>query len=103
MIKTSIIEYLGKVDGGILVLIGITYENKYYEGTFFYDPKNILLTVSEDLESIIGDITKHPEYIDILKELLKKVVPYEEMYDRIDEVNFSRWVEGEIEIERDIS
>jgi hypothetical protein len=45
----SIIEYLGKVDGGILVLIGIVYQNTYYESTFFYNEKDILLTVSEDL------------------------------------------------------
>jgi hypothetical protein len=95
----SIIEYLGKVDGGILVLIGIVYQNTYYESTFFYNETDILLTVSEDLEQITGDIKQHPQYPHILKDILKKVVPFTEIFDRIDDVNFGRWVEGYIEIE----
>jgi len=89
----SIIEYLGKVDGGVLVLLGIVYQNKYFEGTFFYTDRDILLTVSEELEELVGDITQHSEYPNILKDILKKIVPYGEMYDRIDPVNFARWVD----------
>lgn len=97
--EVSIIEYLGKVDGGILVLLGITYQSKYYESTFYYNEKDILLTISENLEEITGEIKQHSEYPNILKDILKKVVPFTEMYDRIDDVNFSRWVEGFIQVE----
>jgi len=34
-----------------------------------------------------------------LRDILRKIVPYNEMFDRIDSVDFSRWVEGYIEIE----
>ena len=94
----SIIEYLGKVEGGILVLMGIVYENEYYESTFFYNETDILLTVSEELEQIVGDIKKHPAYATILKDILSRVVPFAEMYDRIDPVNFGRWVESLVDI-----
>ena len=95
----SIIEYLGKVDGGILVLIGMVYQNTYHESTFFYNETDILLTISEELESITGDIKQHSEYPNILKDILKKVVPFTEMFDRIDDVNFGRWVEGYIPVQ----
>lgn len=95
----SIIEYLGKVDGGILVLLGIVYQTKYYEATFYYNEKDILLTIGEDLEEITGDIKEHPQYANILMDILKKIVPFSEMYDRIDDVNFSRWIEGVIPVQ----
>ena len=95
----SIIEYLGKVDGGILVLIGMVYQNTYHESTFFYNETDILLTISEELESITGDIKQHSEYPNILKDILKKVVPFTEMFDRIDDVNFGRLVEGYIPVQ----
>lgn len=95
----SVLEYLGKVDGGVLVLLSVIYSSKYYEATFFYDDKDIILTISDDLEEIVGDIQKHPEYFNCLRDILKKVVPFKEMIDRIDPVNFSRWVEGSFDLE----
>ena len=94
----SIIEYLGKVDGGILVLIGILHNEVYYEATFFYNESDILLTISEEMELVTGPINQHINYKDILSDILKRIVPYSDMHDKIDPVNFSRWVEGEIEI-----
>jgi hypothetical protein len=93
----SVLEYLGKVDDGVLVLLSVIHENKYYESTFFYDNTNILLTIPEDLEKIVGDIKLHPDYMNCLTDILKRVIPYNEIFDRIDPVNFSRWVEIEIE------
>jgi hypothetical protein len=95
----SVLEYLGKVETGVLVLLSVIYRNKYYEATFFYDERNIILTISDELENIVGDIKKHPEYFDCLRDILKKVVPHNEMFVRIDPVDFGRWVEGYIEIE----
>jgi hypothetical protein len=95
----SVLEYLGKVETGVLVLLSVIYQKKYFEATFFYDERNIILTISDELENIVGDIKKHPEYFDCLRDILKKVVPHNEMFDRIDPVDFGRWVEGYIEIE----
>lgn len=97
--QISIIEYLGKVEGGILVLIGIVYQSNYYESTFYYNEKDILLTIDAELESITGDIKDHPEYKNIIMDILKKIVPFDEMYERIDDVDFKRWVEGVLEVQ----
>ena len=95
----SILEYLGKVEGGVLVLLAIVYQEEYSEATFFYNQSDILLTISEELEEKVGDITKNPQYIQILKDILKQIVPYEQMYDSIDPVDFGRWVRGVLDIE----
>ena len=99
--KPSILEYLGKINGGILVLIGLMYENKVYECTYFYTDKDIVFTIPDELESIVGDITKHPEYADIIREILKRIVPYSQMMDSIDPVDFSKWINGVINIQKE--
>jgi choline kinase len=98
-ISISILEYLGKVENGILVLIGVVHDKVYYEATFFYTEKDMILTISDDLEEVIGDIKFHPEYSQILSELMKKVVPFDQLFDSIDPVNFARWVEVDFESE----
>jgi hypothetical protein len=100
----SILEYLGQVEGGILVLISITHNNIYYEGTFFYNDKDILLTVDDRLEQVLEKpIKEHSQYQQILKNILGRIVPYNEMISRTDPVDFSRWVKGVIEIQNDES
>lgn len=92
--NTSILEYLGQLDIGILVLVSIIYENQYYEATFFYTKDQMVLTISEDLELVLGHpISEDPEYATLLSEILKRLIPFDEMYTRLDEVDFSKWVE----------
>jgi hypothetical protein len=90
--KISILEYIGSVEKGILVLLSVIYDSKYYEATFFYTADDILLTISSELETEIGcKITEHKDYVDILKDILKKIVPYNEMINRVDPIDFHRW------------
>ena len=78
--EISLLKYLGKLKDGVLVLLAIVYNNKYYEATFYYTATDILLTISEDLEKELGhEITKDPEYIDILRIILKKIIHYSEV------------------------
>jgi hypothetical protein len=80
----SILEYLGKIENGILVLLSFVYNDKYYESTYFYTNNEIVLTVSEELESDLGHkIQEDPEYPEIIKTIIRKVVPYNEMIKRI--------------------
>ena len=89
-IKVSILDYLGKIETGILVLISLVYNGKCFEGTFFYTDEQILLNVDDTLEELIGcEIKNHKEYTDILRFLIKNVVPWGEMINRMDEVDFS--------------
>jgi hypothetical protein len=95
--QVSILEYLGKIEIGILVLISITYDNKYYEATYFYTDEQLVLTAPEELEAVLGHkIEDDDGYVDLVKSLIKKVVPYNEMWSRIDDVDFSRWMVDEI-------
>jgi hypothetical protein len=99
--EVSIIEYLGKFENGVLVLLGITHENQYYDATFFYTKEEIVLTISDEMEEIVGDIKEHPQYKDLLLGILKKVLPYHDISERIDDVDFNKWVKGQIELYTD--
>lgn len=88
----SIIDYLGKLDFGVLVLISIVYNQEYFEATFFYTEEQMVLTISEELEEKIGgDIKQDPEYPELLKEILKRLIPFNEIYNRLDDIDFSKW------------
>lgn len=88
----SVLDYLGKLGNGVLVLISIVYQEKYYEATFFYTADQMLLTISEELESDLGyDIKQDPEYMKLIEDIIKRVTPFNEMINRIDPIDFSKW------------
>jgi len=94
--QSSILEYLGKIGQGVLVLVSIIYEGEYYEATYFYTSEQIVLTAPQELEEKLGcKITEDKDYPLLIKDLIKKVVPFKEIYNRIDEVDFNRWVPEE--------
>lgn len=82
----DIIDYLGKHENGILVLISLGYEEEYYEGTFYYRDSLLVLTVEERLESKIGCLIEDwSGYQKLMFDILSRVVPYEEMIMRSDD------------------
>jgi hypothetical protein len=83
----DIIEYLGKFEDGVLALISLNYENEYYDATFFYKEDFVTLTIDEKLEEIIGEIEEWSGYDNIVLELMKRVVPYDEIITRLDPVD----------------
>lgn len=90
--QVSILEYLGKIDLGVLVLLSIVYNEKYYEATYFYTSEQLVLTVQEELEQDLDHkISEDDEYKDLIRELISKVVPYNEIYSRLDVVDLNRW------------
>jgi hypothetical protein len=92
-IKTDIVDYMGRYENGVLVLISLNIDNKFYEGTIFYSDKNIVLTTDETLEDVIGmNIELWDGYKDLLESILKKLIPYEEISKRLDEVDFEKYV-----------
>lgn len=87
MFKVSIIDYLGKYEGGIFVKVGILYENEFYDSLFFYTDDRMILTVSDDLLLKLGNqIENHPEYMDLLNLILSRVEPFENIYDQLDPI-----------------
>jgi HEPN domain-containing protein len=85
----DIIEYLGKFEDGVLALISLNYEDEYYDATFFYKENFVTLTIDEKLEEIIGEIEEWSGYNNLVLELMKKVVPYDEIISRLDKVDVS--------------
>lgn len=91
-IKADILDYLGKVDEGILVMLSLSYEGEYYESTFYYKDRLVVLTPDEKLEEKLGSVIEDWEgYNDLMLDIIKKLVPYDEMITRVDEVDFSQY------------
>lgn len=92
MIKADIIDYLGKYEGGVLVLLSINYNENFTEGTIYYSDKVLSLTVNESIEKDLGMPIEFWEgYRDLLESILKRVVPYNEIVNRLDEIDFSNY------------
>jgi hypothetical protein len=95
-LEMSVLEYLGKIGDGVLVLFSVVYNSEYYEATYFYKQDGDVLTLSEDLEAAIashdGD---KPDMDSVLNEVRSKVVPYDQIFGRLDDVNFGRWIPTE--------
>ena len=91
-IKVDILDYLGKVDDGIIVLISLSYQDEFYEGTFYYKKNIIALTPDEKLEEKLGTIIEEWEgYNDLVLDIIKKIVPYDDMIKRIDDLDLSQY------------
>ena len=75
----SLIEYIGTYESGILASIGLMYEGKFYNSIFYYTDSQMILTIDEDLESVIGKIEEHDNYLDLMESIINLVDPYEEI------------------------
>jgi hypothetical protein len=93
-IKVDIVDYMGKMEGGILVLLSVNCDGSFSEGTIFYTPENLALTVSQEVEEKIGSpIEVWDGYQDLVVSTLKKLIPCEELLKRMDDVDFSKYLE----------
>lgn len=90
-ITADVVDYLGKYEDGVIVLLSIGYKNQYTDGTLFYSDKMLALTVDESIEEDLNmPIELWPDYKELLVSILKRVVPYNEIINRLDEVDFSQ-------------
>ena len=92
-IKADIVDYMGRYETGVLVLINIGVDDNFYEGTLFYSDKDIVLTVDNSIEEKLGsEIELWDGYKDLLESILSKLIPYDEISKRIDNVDFEKYV-----------
>lgn len=83
--ELDILDYLGTINIGVLVLISIKYDNKYYESTYYYDTEYFVLTVPDNLDEALGhNISEDEDYTELIRTLIKRVVPFDEIYNRLD-------------------
>lgn len=91
-ISFSVLEYLGTIADGVLVLLSVVCDNVYSEATLFYNKTEFLVTISEELEAQLQKkLEDLPEYKKIIVDLQSKVVPFEQIVNRIDPVDITRW------------
>lgn len=87
-ISVDILDYLGKHEDGILILLSLGYKGDYYEATFYYTRELVALTPDDELEKKLGcQIEDWYGYNNLMFDILKKVVPYEQMINMVDEFN----------------
>ncbi len=98
-IKADVIDYMGKYEGSILVLLSLICDGEYTEGTIIYNEENILLTVQHSVEDKLGGpIELWEGYKSLLETILSKLVPAGELIGRLDDVNFSEYLDIDDEI-----
>lgn len=91
-ISFSVLEYLGTIADGVLVLLSVVCDNVYSEATLFYNKTEFLVTISEELEAQLQKkLEDLPEYQKIIVDLQSKIVPFEQIVNRIDPVDITRW------------
>jgi len=83
-IKFDIIEYIGKLDDAIYVLLSLSYQEEFYEAIFFYKGKFVTLTVQKELEEKLEcEIEDFEGYNDLMLSIIDKVSPYEEIIETL--------------------
>ena len=86
--KFDIIEYLGKIEDGALLILTLNYEDEDYEASFYYKNQFVTLTVDEAWEEIIGcEIERWKRYNKLVLEIVERVVPYNEIINTLDEID----------------
>jgi hypothetical protein len=84
----DILDYIGKHENVIFVLLSIGYEEEFYEATFFYRDTFVVLTVEESLEKKLGcEIEDWDGYGKVMYGIIEKLVPYEEMITKVKDFN----------------
>ena len=77
MITASILDYLGKYEGGILVSVGLMCEGNFYNGIFFYTSDKMIITVDDLFRQSHGEIELNESYLPLMESLINMVEPYE--------------------------
>ncbi len=92
-IRADIIDYMGKYEEGVVVLLNLSVGDKFYEGTLFYSEKDIVLTPDNRIEESIGcNIEEWSGYRDLMESILKRLVPIDEIIVRLDDVDFEKYL-----------
>ena len=108
-INVDIVDYMGRINDGVLVLLSVNCDGLFTEGTIFYSNEDIVFTVDREVEKKLGgEIERWEGYRSMLESVLKKLVPIDEIYNRLDDLNMDDYVtmpeEGDfIDEEIDIS
>lgn len=86
--KASILEYLGKWEGGILVLLSIEYMDNFFEGIFYYTVDKMIVNVEEKLKKSLGsEIELWEGYPKFMEDIINLVEPHEDIINDLNEID----------------
>ena len=88
LLSISIKDYLGKAEGGVVCLLSIIYDGVSTESIFWYIPDGCVISVDPVLlEKLnISAIEDFSEYNETISYIRTRVVPYHDIYNKIDDV-----------------
>jgi hypothetical protein len=86
-ITASIIDYLGKYEGGILVSVGLMYKDEFFNSIFYYTDDKMIINVDDKMIQKMGHfIEEHTEYYTLMEDIINKVEPYELLIEQLEEI-----------------
>ncbi len=86
-ITASILDYLGKYEGGILVSVGLMYNQKFYNSIFYYTSNKMIINVEEKMTQDMNcEIEEHKDYLPLLKSIILMCDPHENLINQLDEI-----------------
>ena len=88
-ITASVLDYMGKYEGGILTSIGLMYQQKFYNAIFYYTSDKMIITVDESLSNEIGNIEEIDDYIPLMESIIHMVEPYEKIINELKDYETS--------------
>lgn len=86
-ITASILDYLGKYEGGILVSVGLMYNQKFYNSIFYYTSNQMIINVEEKMtQDMKCEIEEHKDYLGLLKSIISMCDPHEDLINQLEEI-----------------
>lgn len=93
-LTADIIDYIGKYDDAVLVVLSINYDDNYSEALFLYSNEIYLINVDDDVKEYIGSPLEEWEgNDDFIRSIFKKLVPYKEIINRLDDIDIESYKE----------
>lgn len=82
----DVLDYIGKHQDGIFVLLSLGHKEEFYEANFFYKDTFVVLTIDEQLEKKLGcEIEDWEGYGKLMYDIIDKLPSYEELLNQVSE------------------
>jgi hypothetical protein len=82
----SIVNYLGKLEKGVLVLLSVKYKENIFEATYWYDEEYKVITLEDKLEKELGSVEDLESYKDIIEYLDQNTSNFDKIYETLSPV-----------------
>lgn len=86
MITASVLDYLGKFEGGIVTSISLMYNDNFYNAIFYYTENKMIINIDDNLKQQIGEIEETEHYVSLMQSIINMVAPYETIIDELKDI-----------------